>query len=167
MTRTQQAIRAAFTKLVMKRRFDEITVADIAASANVSKSTFYLHFKSKDDVLSIIMEGMLRDLAATASDDFEPARVRGLLSHFWQNRRLGNAVFGGPAASRLRRFLSVMIEDNLRSNRNCVDRGVRPALEAIQIAAGQLSLLQSWLNGEITADADEIVAALRTIAGPR
>ena len=50
-TRTRRALLNAFVGLILERRYDEITVAAIIARADVGRSTFYEHFRSKDDLL--------------------------------------------------------------------------------------------------------------------
>lgn len=168
VNRTQQAIRKAFTKLVMQRRFDQVTVGDIVAAANVGRSTFYLHFKSKEDVLKSVMGAMLRDLAAVAADESDPARLRGLLAHFWSNRRLGEATFGGAMGAQLTRLLAERIEQIIRTNDGPSDaEPTAVRLRALQLAAGQISLIHAWLKGEISAEIEQVAAALRGIAAPR
>lgn len=49
--RTRKALRAALHSLVAHRPYDEITLNDILTEANVGRSTFYLHFRDKDDLL--------------------------------------------------------------------------------------------------------------------
>jgi len=165
MDKTHRALRSAFTKLVGERRYDEIKVTDILASANVGKSTFYEHFRSKDDLLRSMMGPMLRTLARSAGDDYDAGRLRGLLAHFWSNRRLGRAVFGVPLVMPLRRMLTAMIEEELAGKKAC-GSGTARRLNALQVAAGHLDLLHAWLSGEVSADIDEIVTALRAMARP-
>ncbi|MET9231872.1 helix-turn-helix domain-containing protein [Lentzea sp. NPDC003310] len=48
---TRQALVAAAVRLFADRDYDEVSVADIAEAADVSKRTFFLHFPTKEDVL--------------------------------------------------------------------------------------------------------------------
>src|SRR5690349_5121391 len=61
--RTRDAIRRAFIALADKRRYEDFSVADLVAEANIGRSTFYEHYRSKDDVLRTLMDGMLAELA--------------------------------------------------------------------------------------------------------
>lgn len=49
--RTQQELQAVALRLFADQGFDAVTIDDIAAAAEVSKSTFYRYFESKEDVL--------------------------------------------------------------------------------------------------------------------
>ena len=168
VTRTRQSICKAFTELIMERRFDQVSIGDIVKRANVGRSTFYLYFKSRNDVLKCVMDPILRDLASLAGDEFEPARMRGLINHFWQNRRLSSAVFASATTAHVRRTLATYTEQAIRAAlAGTGSAGNAPRLRAMHLAAGEISLLHAWLSGEVVAEPDESVACLRDLAGPR
>ena len=49
--RTQQGLMEALITLLAEKNYDEISINDIVARANVGRSTFYVHFQTKDDLL--------------------------------------------------------------------------------------------------------------------
>src|SRR5438552_11345004 len=49
--RTRLMLRSAMVSLIRERGFEALTVQDIIDRADVGRSTFYSHFKSKEDLL--------------------------------------------------------------------------------------------------------------------
>jgi AcrR family transcriptional regulator len=48
--RTQELLKTAMMELVAEKGYDAVTVQDVTARANVGRTTFYLHFRSKADL---------------------------------------------------------------------------------------------------------------------
>lgn len=71
ITKSQEAIKKAVTELMTEKRFDDITIQDIADRANVNRGTIYLHYMDKYDLLDKMIEehmDNLRQLCQSASD---------------------------------------------------------------------------------------------------
>ncbi|MBU8589268.1 TetR/AcrR family transcriptional regulator [Priestia megaterium] len=69
--KSQEAIKKAVTELMTEKRFDDITIQDIADRANVNRGTIYLHYVDKYDLLDKMIEehmNNLRDLCHSAAD---------------------------------------------------------------------------------------------------
>lgn len=49
--KTQSLLRAALVSLITEKPYDSIVVKEILDRANVGRSTFYTHFRDKDDLL--------------------------------------------------------------------------------------------------------------------
>lgn len=62
--RTRILLRDALMSLIEERGYHEITVQDITDRANVARTTFYLHFKDKDELLFSTMRDLYEDLYA-------------------------------------------------------------------------------------------------------
>lgn len=60
--RTRRAIAGAALRLFDERGFEETTISDIAAAAEVSPRTFFSYFPSKDDVVFAEMDERLADV---------------------------------------------------------------------------------------------------------
>ena len=51
MSRTRQTLHAALLALLNEKDFEAITVKELVTRAGIARATFYLHFKSKEEVL--------------------------------------------------------------------------------------------------------------------
>ncbi|OYW34904.1 MAG: hypothetical protein B7Z42_16035, partial [Brevundimonas sp. 12-68-7] len=61
--RTRKAIFEAFTRLMFARRYSAIRTTDLIEAAGVGRSTFYEHFRNKDDVLVWAIDPVFEPLA--------------------------------------------------------------------------------------------------------
>jgi AcrR family transcriptional regulator len=158
--RTRAALTAAFTRLVFRDGYEAVSVGDVAAGANVGRSTFYAHFDGKEDVLKASIAHFLTEFARTVRDAAPPAKLPAVLEHMWANRRLTDAIFVGPPRVVLSRALAEMIEGHLAA----LAGGTKPLaplkLAAAQLAEAQLTLVVAWLKGKARCAPADLAAAM-------
>jgi AcrR family transcriptional regulator len=160
-TRAERAILDAFVSLLMEGRYEDIETREIADKADVGRSTFYRHFRNKDDLLEKSMEWLLVAIADASSRSEDPSSLTGVVDHLWGNRRLARVLSKQPILTNLRRSLTALLEKRLNENSSASDASHR----AVQIAGAQLAFLEAWLKGELTATRrqalDRLMAAAR------
>jgi AcrR family transcriptional regulator len=61
--RTRRSLSRAMVDLIKEKRFDDITVQNVIDRADVSRSTFYSHFRDKEDLFQKDWERFLQGLA--------------------------------------------------------------------------------------------------------
>jgi AcrR family transcriptional regulator len=162
LERTREALVGAFSSLVQERRYDEIRVHDVALDAGVGRSTFYEHFRGKDDLLLESMNGIFGVLARAIDGREDPA-LEHVLAHFWDVRPQARYFFTGPPAqdtgARIVRELARRIELRLAALPG------RPMIAgpllALQVAESELALVRGWLAGIGEATPAELAAAIR------
>ena len=157
--RSRAALLRAFVELIFRDGFEAISVQGIASAAGTARSTFYEHFSSKEDILRASMSGFFEVMADCVSNDEQPAELQQVLSHFWENRRLTDAVFSGTPRQILARSLSALIEARLAQGEAARSLLPRP-LAAIQLAEAQLALVESWLRGRAFCRPEAMATAL-------
>ena len=65
--RTRQLVQKALIDLIGERGYAGITIQDIVNRANVGRTTFYLHFNSKDELFISCHEAMVSEFPTIAS----------------------------------------------------------------------------------------------------
>jgi AcrR family transcriptional regulator len=165
--RTRQAVHGAFNALIFEGiRYDRIRVADLIARAGVGRSTFYEHYRSKDDVLAETIRHPFAMLAAAVDRDGHVATLCDVLAHFHENRVQAKLIFAGSARRKIARVLAAMIEERLRARAQA--GGAAPpasiGIASVAIAEGQLAAIMAWLAGDIAGDATRVASALHRIA---
>src|SRR5215472_8427798 len=58
--KTQKLLHEALGSLIREKPYEEIVVKEILDRANVGRSTFYMHFRDKDELLTSVLHDMLR-----------------------------------------------------------------------------------------------------------
>lgn len=165
--RTRQAVLGAFVQLMLEgRRYDRIKVSDLIERAGVGRSTFYEHYRNKDEVLAESIRHPFAMLADAVERGFDVARLRSVLVHFVENRVQARAVFGGAARRQVSRVLASMIEERLRSRarKNGVATSASIKIAAVAIADGQLAAIVSWLGDGVARDEAQLAQTLCRIA---
>ncbi|MFC5835272.1 TetR/AcrR family transcriptional regulator [Nonomuraea insulae] len=124
--RTRQALVAEAMRLFEQQGYDRTTVAQIAAAADVSTRTFFLHFPAKEDVLlgdTVVRMDLCLSVIADRRPDERPADVLAraieeLITRAWADLSTGLArvrtdvLASSPAAQSrlLQRFLAAHAE---------------------------------------------------------
>jgi AcrR family transcriptional regulator len=78
--RTRALLQQGLCALLRKKRYEAITINDICTAANVGRSTFYAHYKSKDDLKRSglnSLHGILAQRQNAARGDAGDPRDRG------------------------------------------------------------------------------------------
>jgi AcrR family transcriptional regulator len=165
--RTRNALVESFNRLFFERGYDHFTVGDIVERANVGRSTFYEHFRSKDEILAETIKYPFSPLAAAVDEGAERAQMLIALDHFWANRASARGTIRREASRRaLTKVLASMIEQRLhaRFRKAGPARALRFRLTAIALAEAQLGVISAWLIGEVAGKAQDLADLLHTMA---
>ena len=160
--RTRAALTSAFAELVLSRGYEAVTIGEISDKANVGRSTFYSHYRSKEDLLEESLQRPSSGLAACVGGDATCAGLIPLLDHFREQRAVNRVFFEPPIRTIWVRALAGLIEPRLP--RAVRGSGVRPlippALIALLVAEMQIALIVHWLTGRFALTSQVVAAAL-------
>jgi AcrR family transcriptional regulator len=151
IARTRLALRDAMLQLMPERGWDDLKIQEICERANVGRSTFYMHYCSKDDLLSESLND-LRDALSVAvtedSEQYQPlAFMNGLLAHMVEQRRIFKAVIGrrsGQGVERRFREMVFQLIDQDLAKRNYPK--VQQQMVGRYLAGGVVDLMAWWVD---------------------
>ena len=73
--KTRESIFKAFTKLLSKKDFSQITVGEIIDKADVGRATFYSHFETKDFLLKALCEELFCHIFDAMSENSDHKHI--------------------------------------------------------------------------------------------
>ena len=166
--RTRQALRAALAELVVEHRYETITVQQITARAGVARTTFYLHYQDKDDLL---FNGF-RDLYDELQTAVLPTRMNATADweHVAAHAQFYRALLGKRGNAAFVAFLRELLADVMRQHLllPLLDGAGTPRLDldlmANYLAGAQLGLYIWWLENGMQPPAVEMAQAGQDMA---
>ncbi|MEO6012881.1 MAG: TetR/AcrR family transcriptional regulator [Devosia sp.] len=166
--RTRQSLHHALMELIMERGYDAISVADIADAANVGRSTFYLHYTDKDDLLRSglgYLKVMLMHPAAIGGDASQLFHFsRFLTEHLKEQRKLYQVMMRTGAGLIIMDNIRLSLCEALRAELR-THSGVAPREIEVQFVVGAyLSVVTWWLDRGAKERPEEIDETFRRMA---
>lgn len=175
--KTRTLLLEAMGALLHEKPYDAIALKEILHRANVGRSTFYAHFRDKDQLLSSALHDLLRRSPDAASRLPCPERVLRfslpVLEHIDRQRRAGAAAGSSGMDRRGRALLHQQLEREIaRLVTDEVERGVRrqpplaggmPAELLIRhVTSSFTAVLDWWADnpGRTPAEVDSLFRAL-------
>jgi AcrR family transcriptional regulator len=176
--RTRELLEKALIELIGERDYDSITVQDIVERANLGRTTFYLHYSSKDELFMSCHELVISDFNVGSFYPHPLSREELLSSKTPEGmieayRHLKEAeahlypVFQGKDAPQLLRRIrdrsAEEIEANLRSAFSEEASLIPFELLANYLAGAQLALVQWWLEKHRSYSAEALAQSFHRL----
>ena len=171
--RTRRMLHKALMSLILRKRYEAITITDICETANVGRSTFYAHYASKDDLKRGGLDNLRKRLAqetlaksgrmANEPLGFSLAMFEHARDHIDHYKALAGTHGGTVALGHIRQIIS----DFVRADVATVDQslsGIPRDLAVQHIVGAYMSMLTWWLDHGARMPADQIDAAFRRLA---
>ena len=152
----------AFVGEVLSRGYEATSVEDIVARANIGRSTFYMHYKSKEDLLRESISRPSTILSLSVGGDVAVDMLVPQLVHFHEQRARNGTFFRDPIRRVWVKRLAEMIEPRLTK----IARQARahPSLPlpfiALQLAETQIALVTNWLTEKPSLKPEELAPAM-------
>jgi AcrR family transcriptional regulator len=149
-------LREALISLIHEKSYDSIVVKEILDRANVGRSTFYMHFRDKDELLVSGMHDMLRSIQPaglpSSANRYEKIIWFSLpiFEHINQHRRAGEARIGTRGRAiiheHLQTALAELIADDVKKNFQSRRKTAAqiPSDIVVQYVASTFILVLNW-----------------------
>jgi AcrR family transcriptional regulator len=177
--RTRSLLLSALLDLIVERGYDGVSVQDIVDRANVGRSTFYVHYLDKRELLLSGVERLQLHLtqqrpAALAPTIESETLLRfslPLFRHIHANLRFCRALLGPQSSAivepQMRRFLADMMQEELApyAASGTVD-GVPLEVVVQHTVSALIGVLRWWMDQPTPWVAEEIDRHFRALSIP-
>lgn len=172
--RTRQLLHEALLALIVAKGYDAVTVQDVLKRAKVARSSFYSHFRDKDDLLfsgfQDIVDSLPGNLFVSPATDNSgyPDLGLWLFRHVEQNKALAQAMLSTAAwnmvSGHLRNLLVVQAKE--WADRHLVPKNGAGSTDFVvhYLVGALLELLTWWVRRSFPRSADEMGAAFKQLA---
>ena len=119
--KTRQAVYDAFTGLLEKKSYSNITVQEIIDRADIGRSTFYSHFETKDELLKALCTEIFdhvfsENLSRERTHDFSgtekniEGEITHILYHLQDNRSYIRSILSSESGEIFMRYFKEYLE---------------------------------------------------------
>ncbi|HEX2996541.1 MAG TPA: TetR/AcrR family transcriptional regulator [Anaerolineales bacterium] len=157
--RTEQTLREALVSLILEKGYDAITIQDLLDRANMGRSTFYAHYRDKEDLLlsgfQVLFDEFQKEFIQTAPESADPVQAGKDLSLFFfrhagGHRNLYKAMIGKQGGKVIlehaQKYLTQLIGDHLAAQLSDHQQDLPIEVLAHFMASSYLSLITWWLD---------------------
>ena len=177
--KTRDLLHEALASLISEKPYESIAVKEILDRANVGRSTFYMHFRDKDELLVSSIHGMLRAVRS----ERPPSSAGGyerivwfslpIFEHVHRHRGTGEVRMGARGRAiiheHLRNVLVELIADEVSEDlqgRRKEASPISPALLAHFVASTFILVLNWWMESRSALPPTEINDVFRALVLP-
>jgi AcrR family transcriptional regulator len=173
--RTRYLLREALVGLIVEKGYDAISVQDIVSHARIGRSTFYNHFKDKDELLRAGMEDLRLELREHCDRSPRPPGtpalrfVRGIIDHAQDQRFLLRAMLGRRSGAAVQTSFRQMLCDLTRDEiLEITGLQLTPSLDAAAHCLGGalLELLRWWVETRNPLAPDDVEELIHRLTMP-
>jgi AcrR family transcriptional regulator len=151
--RTRRSLREALVALIVERGYEKVTVQDVLDRADIGRSTFYAHYRDKDDLFTACFDDLRTDLereleaTTTGPSHDDPTRPIGVMfEHAFGHQRVYQALCGRSGETAGTRLLHRLVLDSLRAHLTPVGLKLPVDVVAEYHAGGLVAVLVWWVR---------------------
>ena len=178
VSRTRAKLFNSFTELLSEKTFEDITINEICARADIRRATFYKHFSDKYDFLA----GLTRQLRHNFEEKFHKEKIftnrpptdyyfeyiKALVNYLDRNTTIVKKIFDSNLISAL---VSIVVEENYMKTKEKLDEDIKKGLKliasadtvAIYLAGGISNAVIKWLREGKKVPKDELISEINLL----
>ena len=178
--RTRRLMHEALMALVVEKGYESITVQDILDRADVGRSTFYAHYRDKDELLlssfehlRTLFEEQQQAILASRHTGKEPEvnLILELFRHIGEHHKLYKAIAGKQSGEMIVKYLhrylyTLLIEPLTALIKKRKSLPIPIEITTHYLVSSLLSLMTWWLDNNMPYPAEKMDEIFRILTTP-
>jgi len=176
--RTRKLMHEALMSLIVEKGYESVTVQDILDRADVGRSTFYAHYRDKDELLlsgfdhlrTLFEQQQQSLLASKQGGGAEFNMILELFQHVGQHHKLYKAIAGKQSGEMILKYLHRYLYDMLIVPHAALMKNKKSPipieLTTHWIVSSLLSLMIWWLENNMPYSAEKMDETFRQLMMP-
>ncbi len=182
ISRTRRQLKEALFALIIEKGYDAVTIEDITTRADLGRTTFYLHYRDKEELLLELIDTISDELmeqvapiraAIELKNPLEGSNLQKAIQivfqHAAENHQLYLIILHGEgstrAASRVREIIAEKVSDVLSASIEARALHLEIPIEIFthHFAGSLLGLITWWLENELPYTPHEMAEMFRQL----
>lgn len=162
--KTREALYSAFVALVAERGYDGFSIQDLLDEADVGRTTFYAHFKAKEDLLQFGFNRWRDQLSSLPKSTAAERRafMEAMLGHAKSHAGLFAALLGGGGGGLAETEFRSIVEEVV------VGQGEHQATMIAMLSGALLAAIRQWIDAGAKGSGAEIIDCFdKLVSGAR
>ena len=158
--RTRKLLGEALLELVQEKPYEQITIQDITDRADLNRATYYLHYKSKEELLADSLEGYFDELVEQIATKTmnkpiweNPEADAMVFTHVAEHADLYRVLLGengmGYVINRIIDYIAKFSELQLRAGLGTIELQAPVEIMARHVAGSLYALITWWLMNDM------------------
>jgi Transcriptional regulator len=170
--KTKAAIYAAFTELLSKKKYSQITIQEIIDLADIGRSTFYSHFETKDELLKSMCLDMFQDMGPL-KHSFDTANphsvITDILYHIRENKKAIKGVFTSESGDLFMNYFKAYFNRQIEELLDYSNKSFQIAPKDFlinPISGSFIEMVKWWAENNMKQTPEELTAYYLSVIAP-
>lgn len=168
--RTNQMLCDAFTELLQRKEFEDITIDELCKKAFIRRATFYTHFLDKYDFFAYFVKQNSKAFSSTWNEPEETQNIMNFSCHMFretvryitEHMAMVQNILSSNAFSILLDILAEQVKTSLLSNLSKYEvspfpADIHPEIIASYYSGGIIQILRYWIASQKTISEEELI----------
>jgi len=176
--RTRRALQKALIELILEKSYDAVTIEEITDRADLGRTTFYLHFRDKEELLMHAIETICEDFIETHSSllaeidspenaikklryNLDERILYHIFAHARDNADLYKVMLRGEGGARAtRRFANIIRDETIKRLEQIKGLPIKVPIEifAVYFSGTIMEMVTWWLEEDQPLPIPQMVA---------